>query len=153
MKRLILVLFFFFMLTGRSYAQSSKHNIDQIQESGLTGEQAKRVLIVVLKHEGYHLNKRGMGIDGPHKINPTYPADRVFWSFGLLYGRPKAGSIDTLGSYAVSRFTGDVWETLFTCKHFDFPELKQIQTQIMQKTQKSFADETEARRDLGCTDE
>jgi predicted nucleotidyltransferase len=62
------------------------------------------------------------------------------------------GATQVLGHYAVSRLTGGVWETNL-CKRFDFSKLRRMQAQIMQRTAKSRADEVEARRGLGFTDE
>ena len=123
-----------------------------IGQDGLTGEQAKQVLIEVLKYEKFQLTKKGMDIDGPFKVDPNIPTHCGFWAFGLSYDSPKYGATQVLGQYAVSRFTGDVWETNL-CKRFDFPKLRRMQAQITLKTAKSRTDEVEARRGLGCTDE
>lgn len=135
-----------------SYAMVTQAADFVIAQDGLTGEQAKQVLIEVLKYQKYQLAKKGMDIDGPFKVDPNIPSQRGFWAFGLIYDSPKYGATQVLGHYAVSRLTGDVWETNL-CKRFDFPKLRRMQTQIMQRTAKSPADEVEARRGLGCTDE
>ena len=96
--------------------------------------------------------KRGMDIDGPHKVDPNILSQCAYWEFGLTYDSPKYGATQILGSYAVSKFTGDVWETNL-CKRYEFPSLRQIQHAVMRRTGRSFADETKARPGLGCTDE
>jgi hypothetical protein len=146
------VLLLFFALISSAFARTPAFDIGTVLESGLTGEQAKQVLIVVLNHEKYQLNKTGMDIDGPFKVDPNIPSQRGFWEFGLTYDSPKYGATQVLGRYAVSRLTGDVWETNL-CKRYDFPKLRQVQAAIMEKTGKTRADEVEARRGLGCTDE
>jgi hypothetical protein len=122
---------------------------DYAAPGGLTAEQAKAVLIVVLNHEGYLLNKSGMDIDGPLQIDPSIPSERAFWEFGLTFDSPNAGATKVLGQFAVGRLTGDVWETNL-CKNYSFPSLKRLQRKIMETTKRSFADEAEARRGLGC---
>jgi hypothetical protein len=67
----------------------------------------------------------------------------------LTYDSPKPGATQVLGRYAVGRLTGDVWETNL-CKRYDFPSLKRVQAEIMARTKKTFADESDARRGLGC---
>jgi hypothetical protein len=147
--RLLLALFTVVICTAMALPAS--FDPSQIREGGLTGDQAKQVLVVVLKHEKYRLEKRGMDIDGPFKVDPSIPSERGFWEFGLTYDSPKLGATQVLGRYAVSRLTGDVWETNL-CKRYDFPSLKRIQAEIMTRTGKTFADEKEARQGLGCTD-
>jgi hypothetical protein len=76
-----------------------------------------------------------MDIDGPFKVDPGIPSERGFWEFGLTYDSPKLGATQVLGRYAVSRLTGDAWETNL-CKRYDFPSLKRIQSAIMARTKK-----------------
>lgn len=148
MKHLLLFLF----LSYAAFARSQEFNGRQIDKDGLTSEQAKRVLVVVLKHEKFRLERKGMSIDGPFKVDANIPSQRGFWEFGLIYDSPKYGATQVLGRYAISRFTGDVWETNL-CRHYDFPALKRLQAQIVFKTGKSLTNETEARLGLGCSDE
>lgn len=141
-----------FFLGYVGLAQSAELTSAPIAKDGLTGDQARQVLIVVLKHEKFQLNKQGMAIDGPFKVDQSIPSQRGFWEFGLTYDSPKYGATQVLGRYAVSRFTGDVWETNL-CKHFDFPALSRLQARIELNTGKTRNDEAEARRGLGCVDE
>lgn len=133
---------------------TAKFNPDKVAVSGLTKQQAKQLLVVVLKHENYKLNMKGMSLEGPmyraKETNEQSPPG--YYSFGLNYDTPEAGATDVLGFYAVSIATGDVWERN-TCKNFNFPELRQLQAQIMQKTGKSMADDKSVRHGLGCADE
>jgi hypothetical protein len=64
---------------------------------------------------------------------------------------PRAGATEALRLYAVSRRTGDVWETNL-CQRYDFPALRAAQDKIQQITGHSLADEQDARQGLGCTE-
>lgn len=148
MKRFLIL----FVLAGAGVAHAQNFSADQIRNNELTGEQAQQVLIIVLKHEKIQINKRGMDIDGPFKVDPNIPSQRVFWEFGVIFDSPKYGATQVLSRYAVSRLTGDVWDT-DRCKRYNFSALRKIQAAIMHKTGKALSDETEARRGLGCTDD
>ena len=122
---------------------------DQIHFQGLSREQARQVLVVVLKHEGYRLGKAGVFIDGDladEKGNPPHPG---YFDFSLGYDNPRAGAIEYWGLFSVSTLTGDVWETNI-CKRFAFPALRRIQRLIMARTGKSMADESQQLQGLGC---
>jgi len=147
MKRAIL----FFALAGSALVHAENFNAAQVH-SELTADQARQVLIVVLKHEKIDIKKDGMDIDGPFKVDSGIPSQRGFWEFGVTFDSPKYGATQVLGRYAVSRLTGDVWETNL-CRRYRFPKLGKIQAAIRLKTGKSIADEKDARRGLGCTEE
>jgi hypothetical protein len=125
---------------------------DQVQPTGLTKDQAKQVLTVVLKHERYKLRMPGVFINGDladEKGNPPHPG---YFDFSLGYDSPKAGATEYMGLFSVSTATGDVWE-INTCKHFAFPALRRLQSEITARTRKTMADEVAQRRGLGCTDD
>jgi hypothetical protein len=127
-------------------------NADQVQPNGLTREQARQVLVVVLKHERYKLGMPGVFIDGDladEKGNPPHPG---YFDFSLGYDSPKAGATEYMGLFSVSTATGDVWE-INICKRFVFPALRSLQSGIMARTGRTMADEMAQRRGLGCTDE
>ncbi len=124
----------------------------EVRENGLTKDQAKQVLMVVLRHEKYRLSMPGVFIDGnlaDEQGNPPHPG---YFDFSLGYDSPKAGATDYLGLFSVSVKTGDVWE-INSCKNFHFPALAQLQAMIMKRTKQTFAGEKDARKGLGCTDE
>jgi hypothetical protein len=125
---------------------------EQVQATGLSRDQAKQVLIIVLKQEKYRLSMPGVFIHGDladEKGNPPHPG---YYDFSVGYDSVKAGATEYLGLFSVSRMTGDVWE-INICRRYDFPELRRVQAVIMRRTGKSFANEKQARRGLGCTDE
>jgi len=122
---------------------------DSVAHSGLTKEQAKQVLIVVLKHEKFHLSVPGMYIDddlyGPNG-KPNRPG---YFDFSLSYDTPKAGATAYLGYYAVNIKTGDVWE-VESCMRYSFPALRILQQQISFRTGVSLLNEEAARDEVGC---
>lgn len=142
----------FFALFGAAIAHDTALDATKVSRHGLTGAQARYVLKLVLEHEGYDLNKRGMDIDGPFKVDPAIASQRGYWEFGLTFDAPGYAATEVLGRFAVSRLTADVWETNL-CRRYDFPALSQLQTMVMRKTGKTRADEIAARRGLGCTNE
>jgi hypothetical protein len=134
-----------------SWPQQAPFRADQVEVTGLSREQAKQVLIIVLKHEKFRLSMPGVFINADladNKGNPPHPG---FYDYSVGYDSAKAGATEYLGLFSVSRMTGDVWE-INICKHYEFPDLRHIQSIIMQRTGQSFAGEKQARLGLGCTD-
>ncbi|MDR3441349.1 hypothetical protein [Telmatospirillum sp.] len=114
----------------------------QVQPSGLSVDQARQLLVVVLQHEKLMVNKPGFNIENIEFV-PGYV------NFFVTYDSPKAGATDVIGGFAVSPRTGDVWETTL-CKRYQFRTLSDIQKRIMEKTGKRFATNDEAKEELGC---
>lgn len=81
--------------------------------------------------------------------NAGGPPNRGFYTFSVTFDSPKAAATDVVGAFAVSRLTGDVWETNL-CKRYAFPALRAAQRRIMARTHGSFRAETAARQGLGC---
>jgi len=133
-------------LTTRAHAAL---NPSDVAKSGLTREQAKKVLLVVLRHEKYHLNTPGMYIeDDLH--GPNGEANRPgYIDFALTYDSEKAGATAVLGNYSVNVLTGDVWE-VESCKRYQFSVLRQLQTKIQSQTGVSLASLKQARQEVGC---
>jgi hypothetical protein len=119
-----------------------------IQPSGLTKDQAKQVLIVVLKHLKFKLKTPGMYVDGDigkpgTQIRPGY------YDFSLSFDTPKAAATAYLGYYSVDIMTGDVWESE-QCEHYCFPALRKLQAQIMKRTGATMPSEEVSRETVGC---
>lgn len=127
-------------------AGSSPLRVEAVQQSGLTSEQAQQVLMVVLEHERFPTAKEGFFIEA---LTPSQPG---YQDFGVTFESPNAAATTVLGAFAVSKMTGDIWETNL-CKRYEFPELESLQAKIMARTGKTFAAESKERRSLGCTDE
>jgi hypothetical protein len=123
---------------------------DKISPQGLSRDQAEAVLRVVLKHQRYDPNKLGMDIHALHKKDGSDPHPG-FYDFSFIYDTPTSGATEVLGAYAVSRFTGDVWEVNL-CKRYSMRDLKNLQKIIMERTGKTFAGEKKERLGLGCSD-
>lgn len=122
---------------------------DDVALSGLTTEQAKKVLIVVLKHEKYRLSDKGMFIDD-NLLPPSGKPDRPgYIDFSLSWDNPKAGATAYLGYYSVNIKTGDVWE-VESCIHYRFALLRALQRKIVQRTGTPLTNEDVARSEVGC---
>jgi hypothetical protein len=121
----------------------------QISSNGLSRGQARVVLLTVLKQQHHDPSKVGMSLEALQRKDSNDPHPGYF-DFGLSYDSPNAGATQVLGAYAVSRYTGDVWETNL-CKRFSSRDLKKLQKMIMEKTRKSFSSERTERAGLGCS--
>ena len=113
-----------------------------IQPSGLTPDQARQVLAVAVKHEGFKISRPDMWFEGPWQVEgkPFHPG---YYDFGLL------SPINVQGHYAVNPLTGDVWQTEL-CKRFSFATLSKIQKRISEKTGKKLVGEDVASDAIGC---
>lgn len=125
--------------------QASGMDTSKVQSSGLTADQAKKILVLVLKHEKLFISKPGFNVEAT-QLAPGY------MNFFVTYDSPNAGATDAIGSFAVSPRTGDVWETNI-CRRYTFPALERAQAAIMKRTGETFASEVSERRKLGCTNE
>ncbi len=124
----------------------------QIKASGLTREQAERVLRVALKHQDYQLQRPGVFIDGDLQDENGQPPHPGYYDFSLGYNDPKAGATEYWGLFSVSLNTGDTWE-INSCKRLDGAELRALQRRVMARTGKTLADEKVQRLGLGCEEE
>lgn len=121
---------------------------DDVAPSGLTTEQAKKVLSVVLKREKYRLSDKGMFIDT--LVLPSGTPDRPgYVDFSLSWDNPKAGATAYLGYYSVNINSGDVWE-VESCRHYRFPALRALQHAIVERTGAPLTNEDIARSEVGC---
>ncbi|MGC5698783.1 hypothetical protein J4P02_01110 [Pseudomonas sp. NFXW11] len=124
----------------------------QVQQGGLSREQAEQVLRVALEHQDYQLNKPGVFIDGDLQDDNGKPPHPGYFDFSLGYNDPKAGATEYWGLFSVSTSTGDVWE-INSCKRLAGNQLRALQAQIMNRTGKTLVDEEAQRQGLGCEDE
>ncbi|MFZ0418773.1 MAG: hypothetical protein WAM04_11800 [Candidatus Sulfotelmatobacter sp.] len=149
MKRCGLLALLFVLFASGIPAGQAALDPSKISPQGLSPDQAELVLRVVLKHLPYDLNKEGMYIEALHKKDGTDPHPG-YYDFGLSYDSPAEGATEALATYAVSRFTGDVWEVNL-CKRYSQSDLKKLQKIIMARTGRSFASEKKERIGLGCS--
>jgi hypothetical protein len=131
-----------------TYANPTSNKVE-VAKTGLTKEQAKQVLILVLKHEKYHLNAPGLYIeDDLH--GPNGEVNRPgYIDFSLTYDAPNAGATAVLGYYAINVLTGDAWE-VEDCKRYRFPALSQLQHKTQIQTGVTLAPIKVARQEVGC---
>ncbi|MGA8133561.1 MAG: hypothetical protein WCA48_05320 [Pseudomonas gingeri] len=125
-------------------------NAKNIRPSGLTADQAKQVLLVVLKHQRYKMSNPDMWIDGPWQGEEKGTLFRPgYYDFGLVFNNPKGAASNVLGHFAVNILTGDVWETE-SCERFSSATLSGIQKRISVQTGKKLVNEEVARSEIGC---
>jgi hypothetical protein len=137
------------LIASSAFASPQAFNVDEVSSSGLTKEQAKQVLIVVLKHEKYRLSDPGMYIDGDLQNKDGTPNRPGYFDFSLSYETPKAGATAYVGYYSVNIKTGDIWE-VESCLHYRFPALRRLQQQITKRTGTEIANAKIARDEVGC---
>jgi hypothetical protein len=118
--------------------------LTHISPSGLTEQQAKDILVMVLKHEKMYMYKEGFDIE---RINYA----KGYTTFQVTYDTPKAAATEVIGAFAVSPRTGAVLEVNL-CRNYSFHALTEIQNDIMKQTGATFASEKELLNQLGCGD-
>jgi hypothetical protein len=140
---------FVFLLASISvFANTLK--LENVLSSGLTADQAKQVLVIVLKHQHYKMSNPAIWIDGPWQGEEKGTLFRSgYYDFGLVFDNPKGAASNVLGHFAVNTLTGDVWETE-SCKRFSFPALSKMQKHISVRTGKKIASEDIVRDEIGC---
>lgn len=114
-----------------------------IRPSGLTLQQARKVLSVVLKHEKFQMNRKDayLWFDNPYKNAPD--ADG-YYLLQLYHSPPKAAMMYTLGHFSVNMFTAEVWDFM-RCERFSFPALSAIQQRVSARTGQRAPDEQKVR--------
>ncbi len=122
---------------------------EQVTKSGLSKQQAKQVLIVVLKHLKFKLTKEGMYIDDDLSDSHGNPIHPGYYDFALTYDTPKAAATDVLGTYSVNVLTGDVLDNTL-CKRYSFPNLMRVQKEISKKTGVALLPKKAALQQMGC---
>ncbi|UOD29210.1 hypothetical protein INH39_27950 [Massilia violaceinigra] len=122
----------------------------EIHASGLTADQARQVLLVVLKHEKFDMSNPGMWIDGPWRGDRQGTQYRPgYYDFGVVYSNRKTHTSNVQGHFAVNASTGDVWNTV-RCKRYGFAGLSTIQNVISARTGKKLASAQLAFDEIGC---
>ncbi|EPK7286155.1 hypothetical protein [Citrobacter farmeri] len=154
MFRKIMLLLICFMISSLSFAQInvSEFSLSDVSRNGMTKAQAEKLLIIALKYEKYNFSIPGAFVDGDLQDKQGNAPHPGYYDFSVGYDTSKAGAIEYWGLFSVSPSTGDIWE-INECERISFPELKNIQTEIMKKTGVTFSNEKVQRRGLGCTDE
>jgi hypothetical protein len=133
-----------------SWPSRAQENLQDVASSGLSLMQAKRLLLLVLRHEHIRIKRPGMYIESLKKPDGR-TAHPGYFDFTVTHDSESTGATEVLGSYSVSIRTGDIWEVNL-CKHYDFAELSRAQKAIQKATSTSPRDEKDSRRGLGCSD-
>lgn len=142
LKKTLLYCFAVLMLTAGSSCAATPVISGQIRHDGLSTDQTRELLVMMLRHEKLFINKPGFSIETV-RIIPGYINFHVTWD------SPKAAATDVIGEFAVSPLTGDIWE-INNCKRYSFKQLSQVQAEITKQTGKTFADEATVRQGMGC---
>ncbi len=132
-KTLTAVLLCAFLHGALAKDTPASFSASQVGTSGLTKQQAKQVLIIVLKHLHFKLEQEGMFIDGDISGKAGKPMRPGYFDFALTYDTPSATATDVLGAYSVDILTGDVIENT-RCKRYQFPALSRLQKAISART-------------------
>jgi len=142
LARICFSLLVIFVITSDSFAKEPEPiEIGSISSKGLSFEQAKKIFLAVMKHNGRNIEN----VEGylsyvadenkkPSEHNPG------FFGFYLMNDDPEAPSLSGSGWYAISIYTGDVL-TFTSCDRTTFPALQVLQKQIMKKTEKTLEEE------------
>ena len=110
--------------------------------------EAKSLVRTVLRHEHIRLSSRYCTLEQIDK--PSQPFAKDYYSFSASCDYANTAATTSFGIYVVSPRTGDVFE-FNRCEWFNFPELRRLQRNIMQRTKHSARDEARYREATGCT--
>ena len=112
----------------------------------VTGEEARRLVLMALKHDG-HDPETTPGLVLTEITDATgRDAFAGFRMFSLAFEAETGGS-NNIATYAVSKKTGDLWDS-DRCVRYVFPELKVEQQKIMKRTGSTFESEAMERKAL-----
>jgi len=120
----------------------------EAQEATIGVTEAKSLVDIVLRHQGFPISSRHCKIASLDKEGQPFLAD--YYSFGASCDFPNTAATSSWGIYFVSPRTGDV-EEMDQCNLFQYPELRQLQKQIMLRTHAIEAGEIKYRERIGCT--
>jgi hypothetical protein len=112
-------------------------------------DEAQKVVVMVARHDRITVDDRTIVLNSMDTRNQQgfIPG---YYSFSVIQESASSTQPDrTLRMYIVSKRTGDTWE-LNLCTHYSFPELQQMQRNIMKKTGATPADEHGMPKAIGC---
>jgi hypothetical protein len=136
-------------LSASAATQAANAPWSDVTATGLTKDQAQRVLRLVLQHQKIRVDDPKISIDDSLS-GPTGDPDRPgYWGFSVSFDNPKAGAIAYLGEFDINMRTGDAWD-VESCIRFDFPKLREAQQAIMARTGGSLQADKAARDEVGC---
>jgi len=111
----------------------------------VTSEEARKLVTMALKHDGHDPEMPGLVLT---EITDATGRDAFtgFRMFSLAFETENGGS-NNIATYAVSKKTGDLWDS-DRCVRYNFPELKAEQQKIMKRTGSTFESEAMERKAL-----
>jgi hypothetical protein len=127
------------LFPGAASSQSARHQI--------TPRQAHQIASLVARHDEIDLSDTHIELNSMDLGRDFVPG---FYSFILIRESTSPGPDETLRRYAISRRTGDVWETNL-CTHYDFPELTHLQREFSGRTVPDAAEISTQSKRLGCS--
>jgi len=118
------------------------------QQTTITHREAESLVRMVLRHERVHLPSQYCEVENLDRNGASFIDD--YYSFGPYCAYPGAAAITPFAIYVVSPRTGDVWK-FEACDHFNFPELRRLQREIMRRTHATAAEEADYSFVHGCS--
>ncbi|NHZ96473.1 hypothetical protein [Massilia sp. CCM 8734] len=127
-------------------ARAATLDAQHIRPSGLTLQQARKVLSVVLEHQKFQMKRKDahLFVEGPDKDAPDAHG---YYSLQLYHNPPKAAMLYTLGHFSVNMLTAEVWDFM-RCERTSFPALSTIQQRVSARTGQRAPDEQKVRDEL-----
>jgi hypothetical protein len=111
----------------------------------LTADEARRLAVLVAEHD--HIDTGDTHIE-INSMDMGSEFIRGYASFIVIRESTSPGPDETLRRFAVSRRTGDVWETTL-CTHYSFPELTRRQRALTGRIG-SPGEVAAEQKELGC---
>lgn len=137
-------LFLLLLTAATLYAHARVHEMEF--------DQARQVAVLVAQHDHITVDDRTIVMNS---MDTRSDAGFIpgYFSFSVIRESDTAAQPDeTIRMYVVSKKTADTWE-LNLCKHYEFPELRKFQRDLMQKTGAATADDSEMPKAIGCADQ
>ncbi len=117
------------------------------QEVTISGDEAKEVVGMVLRHQKFPSSSPHCDIENLDKNGKVFAPG--YYAFGASCDFPNNPTTSPWGTYLVSPRTGDVLN-YDTCKWLSYSDLRQRQKQIMLQTGATEASERKYRDSTGC---
>ncbi len=138
-------LFLLLLLLGSTlYARARVHEMEI--------DQARQVAVLVARHDNITVDDRTIVMNSmdTRRDEGFIPG---YYSFSIIRESDTASRPDeTIRMYVVSKKTADTWE-LNLCRHYEFPELKKFQRDILHKTGAASAEDPDMPKAIGCADQ
>lgn len=117
------------------------------QQSNIGADEAKELLVIVLRHQKFPASSRYCQIEPLDKQGQPFTSN--YYAFGASCDFPNSPATSPWGTYLVSPRTGDVLN-FDTCKWVRYDDLRRRQKQIVLHTGATEASEGRYREATGC---